>query len=198
MNFGVLSAGYLKNIKVLSFLLSYDRSFYSGGGYELNNSLSVATYLGLKVVDFGIDYSFLFGEATAHRVTASLSGYFAIKKIPIFDRIILTPGISMLSGSSNVVTEQYPLDMIEHYTQGPGSRRWGNINQPISDYYNPREGKVFGIMNYNLSFPVKFKLRNYSLSMSYNYNIPKKLPGELIDLSPYSYYSVFLFYALPF
>ena len=40
---------------------------------------------------------------------------------------------------------------------------------------------VWGIVNYNISFPVSFLYKNWSLLVSYNINFQKGLPGESVE-----------------
>ena len=58
--------------------------------------------------------------------------------------------------------------------------------------------KEFGIMNYNLSLPINFKLKNWNLLLSYTYSFPVKLPGESLDLDPLGFGSIAVVYRLPF
>jgi hypothetical protein len=60
--------------------------------------------------------------------------------------------------------------------------------------YTEETTEAFGIMNYYLTVPVSFYIDNFSVMMSYTYNIPVALPGESTDLNNTGYLSVGISY----
>lgn len=64
--------------------------------------------------------------------------------------------------------------------------------------YIVNSSNVFGIMNYSLSAPFYFYINHFTISLSYNYNIPVALPGEELNLKPNSYVGATLLYNIPF
>ena len=210
-----LSLGYMGSITPKwGIIASYDHYFYSenesydGILYPLTNALNASTYLDLKHFSFGVDYAFLFGDETAHRIRPNMYGVIRIKTSSFINEIYFFPSASMLLGNQTV----YFLD--ENYSQlqavlerdGIGNlqqhrRRRPNLTQYLIDNYvtyEERSDDVFGIMNYSLSLPIMFRMSRFTLSTSYYINFPIALPGEDIDLSPNSYFNVSLLYSIPF
>ncbi|MEQ9297411.1 MAG: hypothetical protein RIF33_02560 [Cyclobacteriaceae bacterium] len=56
--------------------------------------------------------------------------------------------------------------------------------------YTEETTEAFGIMNYYLTVPVSIYINQFSVMLSYTYNIPVELPGESINLENTSYLSV--------
>lgn len=54
----------------------------------------------------------------------------------------------------------------------------------------------YGIMNYNISFPVSIRYKKWLTLLSYSYNIPVELPGEVLDLDPVGLFSLTLVYRI--
>jgi hypothetical protein len=201
INYTMLMVGYMKDLgKVLGISLSYDHSFYGDEGYNLTNSINLANYFNFDFWDMGVDYSLMFGSETAHRLNFSISGYLPIRKALAFDRITFSPRFSAMLGTSNVINENYTMEQVNTYSPIVNSPIIGRGRQYLnpSDFYNSRESKAFGIMNYNFSIPVKFTIKKLSLTFKYNYNIPVYLPGESIELPSYSYYSMAAAYRFVF
>ena len=86
-NLTMVSAGYLGNFSPKwSYSAGYERWIYNKNttdsisvSYSFENSLSAsASYDVTKWLTTGVDYSYLFGEETAHRIIGSVSGRFNI------------------------------------------------------------------------------------------------------------------------
>lgn len=210
-----ISLGYMGSIlPKWNFIASYEHFFYSSNReyedliYPLTNSLNASTYLDLKHLSLGIDYAFMFGQETAHRMRPNLYGIIRIKNIGFIDEIDIFPTISMLIGNQTLyfldenysqiqsVLEQYGINNFNRF-----SRRHPRMAEYIlANYitYDERTENVFGIMNYSMSLPVMVKISNFSLSTGYYINFPIALPGEDIDLSPNNYFNISLIYTIPF
>lgn len=55
----------------------------------------------------------------------------------------------------------------------------------------------YGLMNVSFSLPVQFKVKNFTLTTSYTYNIPIRLPGETGSLNPVGYFGLSVSYRIP-
>lgn len=103
----VLSAGFLGNFKnpKWSYAIDGERWFYNPKDssnnplkYSLGSSLSYDFKLGFV----SIDYSFLFGNATANRIITNLTGTINLGKWWIFKSVSIYPSISMMAGNSDI------------------------------------------------------------------------------------------------
>ena len=102
-NLTLASIGYLGTIKNFSYLPSYEKWFYNNDSTAtLSNSLGLSLNQDFKYVNVGLDYSFLFGKESAHRLIGSVSGYASLKNVWIFDRISFMPSVSILFGNDEI------------------------------------------------------------------------------------------------
>ncbi len=72
--------------------------------------------------------------------------------------------------------------------------------EEVQDYiYNLIETSTveYGIMNYTVALPLSVSLEKFSFLLSYSYNIPKKLPGEIVELDPFGFLSLTISYRIP-
>ena len=196
-NLTVITAGYISSIgKKWSYSGSYDRSFFNTSIEDsldnpLTNSVSASIVYDLSFLNSGVDYSFLFGEETAHRIRWGLNGNFKIKNIWIFDKISFLPGFSLLLGNSNVVNLRFDRANIDFQNIDNDRLRRriirGLIFNPdetidrILEFFT-QESNEFGILNYGFNFPVEFAIGKFRTLVNYSYNIPNALPGEPEEL----------------
>jgi len=171
----ILSGGYMHSLtQMWSFILSYDRYFYSPSGFQidnsLNNSINASTYLNFGNIDTGIDYGFFFGDESAHKLQWNLSGRIIKEEFWITDKITIIPSFSVQFGNQTITSIRFRRDFLNR----------------ISLRYFIEEKKVFGLMNYDLSLPIIIKINKFGLLVSYHYTVPVELPGEDVDLSPNS------------
>lgn len=187
-----VSAGYMHIFnKYLSVIGSYDHYFYNLGPdayISYSNTLSVSPYVDLKNVAFRFDYSYFFGEETAHRLTPSFNFNFVKKKFLGIDKIRFMPGAAMLLGNETFVEveiefPQTRLEALRNY------RRYGTFYRLIST-----ETKSFGVMNYAVTAPLLISHKDWTFTVSYTYNIPKALPGETLTLSETGYVAASITY----
>ena len=205
-----LSAGYMGSIsKKWSFIFSYDHFIYNESNesdpveYPFNNSLNVSSYFDLKYVTAGIDYSFLFGQESAHRIRPNLSGVIRTKKVGFIDRITMLPGIYVLLGNANILNTSTNFQTLRQIIRKIGWQQFLYLYEHRRDLiesliYQSSEDNVFGLMNYSLGFPVYMYMGKFTVMMSYIINFPVALPGENIDLTPNSYFGATLIYNLHF
>lgn len=160
----ILSAGYLHTFsKYFSVIGNYDRYIYNTSiddqYISFKNTLSVTPYFDYKFLSLRTDYSFYFGNQTAHRIMPSLSLNAVKRKFIGIDKISFSPGFYLLLGNEKS-TEIVP------------------DNSP--EGYSLVEKNVFGIMNYAFTAPVYITHQDFSFFVGYTYSIPKKLSNEII------------------
>lgn len=193
----ITSLGYMFFIKnKISNLVSYDHTFFNGEAGTLNNSLNLSSQVNFNFIDVGFDYSYLFGEASAHRLNGVVSGYFKIKDIPLFDRITFMPSVSVLWGNANIISFRFNRDQIERYLIY--LRQFRPVVRRAILRRLVEENNVFGLMNYNFSLPVRVSWGHFSFLFTYNYNIPVALPGERLTYPEFSYFNISTYYTLSF
>jgi hypothetical protein len=206
-NLTSLTAGYMGNILTnWSYIGSYEHYFYSDSEdytYPLTNAMDVTTYYDFKFISTGIDYTFLFGEKSAHRIRPNIYSTIRFKKVSFLDEIILFPSASILLGNQNIYYLNENYQVIGSIIRKIGLRRFLILyrnNQELIDslIYEENFENVFGLMNYSFSLPISLKIKQFSFSLGYFYNIPVALPGEEIDLSPNHYFNFMILYYLPF
>lgn len=206
----IVNLGYMGNIlPKWNIIATYEHYFYHVDEedediyYPLTEALSLTTYLNIKFLSAGIDYSFLFGDETAHRLRPQI---FATIRFPLtgfIDEISLIPSASMLFGNQNIYYIDGNYQKVRRLYRQLGRRRFLQLYRNYPDLITsllPEEGTrdVFGLMNYSFSLPVNLKFGNFSLSTGYFLNIPVALPGETIDTSPNHYFNVMALYMIPF
>jgi len=191
----VLSVGYMKDFnKTFGIIAGYDRYFYNTGGEDwyipYTNALSIAPIVDIGPVTFTVNYSLYFGEQYAHRLMPSLSVALRKKKFLGLDRISLTPGFFLLYGNEAITTFDYlPPENLRELIEN--RRKYGTIFKPVEITRD-----VFGIMNYSFNLPVSMSKGNWTVMVSYAYNIPKALPGEPLTLSESSFITGSILYLL--
>ena len=232
----MLSLGYFGNKGNFPFVPSYERWIYNmDETATLFNNLGLSMSQKIKFLSLGVDYSFMFGAETAHRLIPSMSGYFSIKDVWFFDAITFMPTTSLLFGNDEITTQRftesdvfratieelYPISQLSEEAQRRILREllasnaitfkraqilfrnlnnYGTILSPelIARYEAEQNDNVFGLMNLNFSLPVFFTIDQFNIALTYSYNIPYSLPGEVITFDPVSYISASVTYRIPF
>ncbi len=170
----LLSAGYIGAITPKwSFLGEYSRYLYSGLGdgviVSYTNSASLSNFIDVKPLTFRLDYTFLFGDKTGHRVMPGVMLNLEKKNWKNMDRILFYPSFNLLLGS-----EQYEEFVPYARTLAGAIIR---IRNGLPLYYT-NQGADFGIMNYSLTAPLSITIKDWNFLLSYTYNIPKLLHHE--------------------
>lgn len=138
------------------------------------NSLGLTQFFDWKKLLFRLDYHFLFGDKSAHRITPGISLNLRKRNWRKIDRILFAPSANMLIGSETVF--QYKL--IDERPISIAIRQ--RLGLPL--YYEV-ESKEFGILNYSFSAPMSIVIKNWAFLVNYSYNIPRALPGEELSLT---------------
>ncbi len=185
----VASAGYLHSItKWYSIIGEYSHYFYSQDNAEISvpytNNVGLTNYFEFKPVVLRLDYYLYFGQKTAHRIMPSLGLNLVKKNWLGFSRISFYPNFNVLFGSEETITgyEFYPNLLL---------RLLYNRNNPTTKVpiYKEKTAVLFGVMNYSFSAPVSFTMKNWTMLVSYNYNLPQSLNNEDTSLQPGGYLS---------
>lgn len=189
----IASAGYMGDItKKWSVMTEYARYFYtpvtqqeldnnetdidstSQISIPYKNNIFVSNFLEAGKLLLRLDYSFLFGERTAHRIAPVISLNLKKKKFLGCDRVALMPAVSVMFGNETVI-EQVP-----NFARPIQAILLYRLRRPL---YTEVEHNVWGIMNYSISIPLVVTKGNWSASAGYVYNFPQSLPGEETGLS---------------
>lgn len=174
----ILSAGYMHTFSSkFSLAAYYDRYFYNLDEefvpYE--NGITVSPIVDLKYVKFQCDYTFYFGESHANRIMPSLGLYLEKKRFIGLDRISFNPTFYLLLGDqsfTNIIIPSTREEWIRAYIRMQRGLSW----------YQTETYREFGVMNYSISVPLNIQFKNFSMSLSYVYSIPKALPSETLIL----------------
>lgn len=195
-----LSAGYLGvPAKWFSYNASFERSFYTDVASDSfltapPNGLNATAFFDAKWIYATVDYTYLFGNGDAHRLQGSVSGNIVFKDVWFLDKITFFPSANLLFGNQELISYRFSVDLENPRIQRLLRRRPGLRNRLLV----PESQDVFGLMNVSFSAPVSLRFKRFGLMLSYHYNIPVELPGEILaDPSPNSYFSTSLSYMLP-
>ena len=227
----ILTGGYLGNFtRKWTYTISYDHFFYNQTDddlsyYPITNSLNAATFVELGEFTIAGEYSFLFGEESAHRLRGNLMYTFSKNKLGFIDRFVFMPTASVLLGSSyiyqvnpiyptinrqtrfevrQIMYSEYGEDLVKYLWRNDRNkyieleRKTYDLTKDSFINYELSASNVFGIMNYSFSVPFYFYINNFTFALSYHYNIPVALPGEDLTLEPNSYAGATLIYNIPF
>lgn len=110
----IISLGYLGSLnKNLSYSFDYEKWFFNPKDTSLNpltHSIGTSASYDFKIGFVNLDYSYLFGDETSHRIIGTLTGNIRLGKWWKFNSINLYPSASFLFGNDNVtilrLTEQ--------------------------------------------------------------------------------------------
>ncbi|WP_151996678.1 MULTISPECIES: hypothetical protein [unclassified Imperialibacter] len=196
----VLSVGYLGlPTKWLSYNIAFERSFYAQAASDSiitapPNGFNGTLFFDADWLYATIDYTYLFGNGDAHRLSGALSGNIVFRKVWFLDKITLFPSANFLFGNEELVSYRFNVDLTDPRIQRL-IRRFPRLRRRV---LTPDTRDVFGLMNVSFSTPISLRYKQFSLLLSYTYNIPVELPGEsLADTRPNSYFSTSLGYMIP-
>ncbi len=212
-NLTAISLGYIGFIGTkFAYIASYDHSFFHGEDVSsFNNTLNTSAIFDFNFIEPSIDYSFYFGEETAHRINPGITFDFKKKNWLIFETVSFRPSFSLIFGNTTIVNNKFrttdDLQFNRFLEERPRLKAFLESNPseeeldrflaffPRAERFLETEDKnVFGLMNYGISIPISFNMGNVDFIVSYTYNIPVELPGELFELSPNDYISLSLSY----
>jgi len=204
-NTTIVDVGYMGNFSPKwSYWASYNHYFFSKTeddaiAFPFTDVINASTNYYIKKLSFGIDYSFSFGSETAHRIRLNTSYNLAKNDWWVFDRVSLSPNLSLLMGNASVVNWQVNSAREKTLINRIGMMRYRYLENNDPDRLNklllyPVESNAFGIMNYSLFVPVTFTIKKFSLMVNYTLNLPVALPGEELDTSLNNYLSTTLIF----
>lgn len=223
-NLTVTTLGYLGSIgKKWSYSFSYDHSFFRTNDelqeFPVNNSLGTSVTYDFKYVYTGVDYSFAFGDDTAHRLAWNITGYIKRKPFKPFKSITFLPTFTVLFGNQSITQSYFNVDRFEQIKNLTRQdivnlARSGNYTaeeiqtiifvrqltnrddltdrqqEVLNEFFTTAEEiDTFGLMNYYLSFPLSLTTNKLNVLLSYNYNIPVELSGSEYESDPNGYFS---------
>lgn len=196
----VVSAGYLGiPNKWLSYNLSAERSFYRDTSSDSvitapPNGLNATLFLDAGWMYTTVDYTYLFGDGSVHRLQGAVVGNIVFRNVWILDKVAFYPGANFLFGNEELVSYRFNVDLTDPRIQRL-IRRFPRAQRRL---LSTQTENVFGLMNVSFTAPVSLRYQNWNWLLSYTLNIPVELPGEsLADTSPNSYFSTSLSYMLP-
>ncbi len=174
----ILSAGFLHSFSSkFSIAANYDRYFYNlqDDFIPYSNGITISPILDLKPISIQCDYTYYFGESHANRLMPSIGLNLAKKKLWGIDRISFTPAFFVLFGDetfTNIIIPSTREEWIQAFIDVRQGKPW----------YKTETYSEFGVMNHSISIPLNIQHKNFNLSVSYVYSIPKALPSETLLL----------------
>lgn len=201
----IIDIGYMGNFTPnWTYWASYNHYFFSKTtdgaiSFPFTDAINASTNYYINKLSFGADYSFTFGEQTAHRIRLNTSYNFSKNSWWIFDRVSFTPNLSLLMGNANVVSWQINATRAKQLINRIGYRRFKYLQVNYPDELNAAlsyavETNAFGIMNYSLFMPITFTVKKFSLMVNYTLNLPVELPGEVLDTTINNFFSTTLIF----
>ena len=174
--------GYLKTFsKYYSLLAFYDPLIFNNTDINvetpLTNMIGLSNFVDFKPVTIRLDYSYYFGDKSAHRLTPGI--VISLRKYDFIglDRIAFTPSYQVLFGSATVTSIQ-----LAQRSSAKSIRKQTLLQQFDQD--------TFGLMNHAITLPLRVTKKNWSLTFAYTYNWPVALPGETSTLPENSFSSL--------
>ena len=178
------TAGYLFSAgKHLSFAGEYSHYFYNLADtayVAYTNNTGLTAFYSRKLLNIRLDYSLYFGSKTGHRFNPSIG--LNIRKDNFLGkaRLLFYPMASVLFGVETLSSyKAYTTNRLEIIYR---------IRHGLPLFYEQKKN-VSGIMNYSLTLPLSINLKSWTFQISYTYNIPKALAGELLSLTNGGYFS---------
>ena len=186
----IISGGYMHSLSPkFSFIASYDHYFYNleEDYIPYNNALILSPFLDLRYITLRLDYSFYFGDETAHRLMPSFGVTLQKKGFLKIDKLLFNPAVFALFGDATITDITFPSTREEWLIA------YLRMRQGLP-WYTITTENVFGLMNYSFMIPLTVSHRNWNYSICYTYNIPKALPGETLTLSEAGFLSASISY----
>ncbi|HCW08455.1 MAG TPA: hypothetical protein DGG95_13945 [Cytophagales bacterium] len=179
------SAGFMKVIKKWTFNLEYSKYIFTFSDSTYNpsytNALGLSNFFEVKPFLFRVDYSFYFGQKSAHRIMPGVILNLEKKNWLGFKRVILYPSFYVLFGNESWQTEV-------PYSTSPADIYYRILHHLPLTYV--QTSNKFGILNYSINLPLSLSLKNWNLITSYTYNFQHALPSEPITVTNSGYLSL--------
>lgn len=188
----IFSAGYLRTLtRHISVMAGYDRYEYrfDESFTPYRNSLNFTANADFTLLSVQVSYNYFFGDEHVHRIIPSATLVLEKKFFSGLDKVSFQPGISVLFGDAVITEVLFPRTLAEWIAARIRMRN----GQP---WYFINTYRVFGIMNYAFLFPLSVQVGRFTGTISYMYNIPQALPGEVLDISESGFMMAGLMYRL--
>lgn len=177
--------------------LEEDASFNN----TLNYNLGVSTFYYSKYVIMGLDYAYSFGSENtkAHRLVPSITFAPKLNTKGFLKRFKFNPIVYATFGTETLYTEQYNYLVARSLIQKIGRERFLRALQNEDErllnlIYDTQISKYFGPLNIQMTFPIQYHYKKFTGLVSYNVNMPIKMPGEDLDERMSGYFGVSLYY----
>jgi hypothetical protein len=175
----VASVGYLQPwSKRLMSMVEYSHFFYTYRGPETDipftDNVSVSNFLDFKYASLRLDYSFLFGRDTGHRLMPGFVLNLRKETWWGLDRIAFNPGYTLILGND------------EYEVVTSGMERLRRVIRRLPTEY-PITG--FGIMSHNFVFPLSLTKKSWNVIASYSLVLPRKVVTP-IETDPTGFFSL--------
>ncbi len=117
INLSILHLGYMYLPNSKWMINPYvERTFnHQATTNELNQSIGAGVTRDFKIVELSLDYAFLWGKSTGHRLLPGLTKSFSLKNVPLVKELRLYPNISLMAGTTTIFNYLYSDDQIENY-----------------------------------------------------------------------------------
>lgn len=175
----VASAGYIQPWgKRLMSMFEYSHFFYAYRGPETDipftDNLSVSNFWDFTYASLRLDYSFLFGRETGHRLMPGFLLNFRKENFLGLDRVVFNPGYTMILGDD------------EYQVITSGIERLRRVIRGL-----PTEYAItgFGIMSHNLVFPLSLTKKNWNVIASYSLVFPRTVVTP-VETDPTGFFSL--------
>lgn len=101
----VFSLGFIGFInEKWSYGVNYEHWLANQTTPAFENSFGTSTAYQIGQINLGVDYSYLFGSETAHRIINNVSYRFSFKNFWFFDKVNFSPGVNYIIGNDEVTT----------------------------------------------------------------------------------------------
>ncbi|MDP4210968.1 MAG: hypothetical protein Q8928_19370 [Bacteroidota bacterium] len=200
-----LELGFEKDLfSFMYFSAAYGRMFVnkpdSIPAQPVSNSVGLSASFSYKFLSLNTGYSYAFGDENAQGITLSLSGNFSKELKSFVNSISFAPSIGTVMGNSNIIFSKLT---IKQYKKGIGANTIRQVGKKLkmlkstsSSASKTITDNPFGILSYELAFPVTFSMKNFSLTAAYNYSIPQKVSSvDDTNLKNLSIFSLGLSYS---
>lgn len=159
----VVSLGYgktLKQFKNISLRTSYSRYIYNFGEEsfdpDYNSNIRIGATLKKQWAGTRIDLTYLMGNANATNINWSIYSKINLYKFSKYNKVQLVPQFSIFFGEEAVEYQEVV-------------RR--NFTQTLTE-------NKFGVLNAQISLPLRVSYKNFDFELGYSYNLPQSLDAE--------------------
>jgi hypothetical protein len=198
-NLTTIGLGYENSInKKWNYAIAYSRNIFNPDTVGLiKNNINTSLRFGVKYFNASLQYSYLFGNERAHRITTGANADFYKTCSRIIDNISFIPGVLVTFGTANIPFNTFSSSQFQKGT-GVSWQQWKiqRLRSRLGTSTTSKE-QTFGLMNIDLIAPITIDIKNVQIGINYNYAIPQKLSEEDVDeINPSNYFGISLGYTI--